>query len=259
MDLEFDASNVLYLIGAFLGAVTVLYFGASYVLELSPTTKSILLLSGFAFFFIEGYDLDSRDQMLANLSYVISGISYLVFLGYTSSRFGLTQEQILLLLGASSILFTALGYSVRERKLEMDHAVSRKVLTGLLIFAAALFAFDVAGAQAQYSLEVMDEVEISDGSTVIGTVEARNDFVFSRNLDFPDYSACVYTPNRTSGYIDHEGAENIIYGGESISANLTLDAVRRRPMENISGVYSVDMRDSCPEKMDSKIVVLEER
>lgn len=258
MDLDFDASNVLYLIGAFLGAVTVLYFGASYVLQLSPTTKSILLLSGFAFFFVKGYDLDSRDQLLSNLSYLVSGVSYLVFLGYTSAKFGLNQEQVLLLLGASSVLFTALGYSVRKQKLDLESLGSRKVLVGLLVFAAALFLFDVSGAQPGYSLELVDEVELGEDSTVIGSIEVRNDFMLSRNIDLPRYSACVYQPNRTRGYIDHEGEKDVIYGGESFSVNLTLNAVPRRRSGNLSGVYALDKRDSCPDSSDTREVVLVE-
>ncbi|MFB6241599.1 MAG: hypothetical protein ABEJ36_02240 [Candidatus Nanosalina sp.] len=262
MDLDFDASNVLYLIGAFLGTLTVLYFGASYVLRLSPTTKSLLLLSGFAFFFVEGFDLGSREEILSNLGYVISGISYLVFLAYTSIKFSFSSEQVLLILGASSILFTALGYVVREKKFELEHGDARKILAVLVALAAFLFVFDVAGAHPEYSLELKENVTLrgQNPEVRLGTLTVRNDFLLSRNLEVPDYSACIYRPNRTRGHVSVENGNGMIAGGSVRKLNVTLETyVARESRGNGTETLTlpVELADSCSEGVDgSKVLIV---
>jgi hypothetical protein len=263
MKLDFDASNVLYFTGAFLGALTVLYFGASYVLQLSPTVKSFLLLTGFAAFFVEGYDLFSREKkLLSNLSYVLAGVTYLVFIVYTAAKFNFTEEQVLLLLGVSSVLFTALGYAVREDKFELAHGDARKILAALAVLVAAVCVFDATGAHPQYHLELQDDAEIiEDRETVLGTLEASNDFLLSRNMELPDYSACIYTPNRTRGFVSVEDeGEPIIAGGTTRRFNLMLNAAPARAEENVSGIhYPVELESSCPdESEEQKIVVVQQ-
>lgn len=197
MDLEFDSAAVLYLLGAILGIAAVVYFGAEIVIALSPTVKAVLLVLGFVAFLAVG--LHRGPDLLTLVAYVIAGATYVVFVGYTVTRFRAGADVTFLALAASSLLFIALGYLVRERDVTLTRRHVGAVLAVVLVVGLGLVAFDVTGPEPRFTMELADAVNVTAGEEVrVGTLIAHNPFVFSRSLDVPPYSACIYTDDGRS-------------------------------------------------------------
>src|SRR6056297_3307436 len=108
MDFDFKISNLLYIIGILLGIIAVVYFGREIIADLSPTIKSIVLLMAFPVFLASGDLIQKR--ILDKFFYIISVLSYLVFLWYISDTFSLGSNIIFLSLVISSLLFIVIGY-----------------------------------------------------------------------------------------------------------------------------------------------------
>lgn len=258
MILDFDESKLLYGLGAFLGVISIVYFGHEIILDLSPTIKAFMLLSSTALFLLAADYLS--NSVLRSSFYVFSGFSYLSFLVYIFARFSFTTEQTFLILASSSSLFIGLGYLKSEKGYELSGIQVTKAAGAVLALVALLIVFDVMGAQPQYELQLEDSVQVVEGEEArFGQLVVRNDFLFSRNLDVPSFGGCAVTPSGEERgiYVSPEDP-GLIEGDTTLRFNLT-DSLRTRPDSNgtVSGNYTVN-RGECPEEPARGNVYIEE-
>lgn len=263
MDIEFESSKVLYLVGALLGVAAIVYFSMEIIVELSPTLKSATLLLGFVFFFAAAQYADS-DPLDAVL-YVLAAGSYLVFLGYTVFRFTLGANGVFLLLAASSTLFIALGYALHEKEVGLTGRQAAVAMAAVVAVVVAGAAFDYLGPQATIETEFRDTVSVEsvespDEQVVVGEAVASNPFVLSRTAELPGLHACLPATGATQplSYRSDDGfvSRNMLLGGgEERSYRITLQAAafynRSSRPPRIDERYGnaslpVERREECP-------------
>ncbi len=266
MDFKLDVSTLLYAIGIILGIVSVVYFGRSIIADLSPTIKSVLLLLGFPVLFVSGDLIQKR--IIDKFFYLLSAVSYVVFLWYAFGTFELGGNFVFLILVLSSVLFLSLGY-LKSREVNLKSSWKKITLIVLIALMIGLTSFDVMGAQPKYDLQLEDSInfegvwERDEQRIRIGTLEVRNDFVFSRFTHFPELRACLYTPGKHEIYPYYSRWEvNIVGGGETENIEVSIypprgEELGKPPayMENIK-IVPIEGADSCPEEVEEpKLIV----
>lgn len=257
MEFQENISKVMYGVGAFFAALTVLYFGSEYILEFSPVTKSLMLFVAFLGFLVLGLRLSRKDSpRLSQVSIGLGVISFLSFAVYTAGKFDFTSEQIFLLLLAAALSFTGLGYLFRKEKMERIVEESGRILGGLAVFALALSAVDFTGEKPVNEVSFQDQVEISPGEeAVIGEMEINNRFFLPRDVEVPSYTVCLRQNNRTleRGLMQEEPGNGILGGGETFSTELTYRSPPPR-YENVSGVFQVEETEQCPTEPEEGVL-----
>lgn len=268
MDLDFDSSYILYGLGAILGIAAIIHFSSELILSLSPTVKSVLLFLLFGLLLLLGNRTEIKPLDIA--LYTLSAASYLVFLTYTIGKFDYTANQTFILLGLSSVLFLGLGYLVREKDFRVSMEQAKNWSIGILVLGLALVAFDAAGAQTTYLLEPEQQVTVTQepGQQVqVGEVTATNRFLFSRQLELPNYRGCLYLPDSAareqvdvSIHYDYRSTDsrNLIGGSEQRQYPLQLGHTRVLEDQNISSMENipVEQMESCPEESDVGLVIV---
>lgn len=275
MNLDVDSSKVMYFVGGLLGVVTILYFGAEIIVDMSPTLKSMVLLMAFAFFLVAAQR--ARSGSLDSVLYVLSAGSYIVFLWYTVSRFDLTENHVFLLLGASSLLFIGLGYAFREEHLDIDDRRARIGMAVLVVLAMATVAGDALGAQPAAETEFdesfsLEEVQSPGDRVVVGELTVTNDFPFSRYAEPPRHRGCLY-PGGESFVLSradergYSSSEMLLAGGSERSFGLTApaSAFYDRETDELEAAFEgvdeipIETADGCPEDGEEpKLVVVED-
>lgn len=266
MDVDWDAGTVLYAFGAFLGVVTIAYFGRSLIFDLSPTVKALLLLAGSGAGLLTA-QYQPRKPFSSAFN-VLAVTAYLVFLAYTTLRFSFSTEETFALLAASSAVFLALGYLVREHGFTLDPGRARKALLVLVAVGVVLTAFDVLGPQPTYDVALNDTVTVETGpQVVLGTVTVENPFLLSRDIDVPRFEGCLYTPERERLFIDTAPTGEVLVGPLPGGATRMYTLEGRVPMERprdadadpvpvVTGTLPVERGEDCPASADTpKIVV----
>lgn len=249
MDVELESSEVLYLVGALLGVVAIVYFSAEIIVELSPTLKSVILLLGFVFFF--GAAQYAESTLLDAVLYVLAAGSYVVFLGYTVLRFSLGENGVFLLLAASSALFIGLGYALHELRLGLDRRQAIGVMILVVVVVVAGTGFDFLGPQATVDTDFRDTVSVGDvGSpdeqVVIGEVTANNPFVLSRTAELPNLQACLPATG---------GVQPLSYRGEDagfVSRNMLLGGGEEKTFRITLQAVAFYNRSSGPPRIDER-------
>lgn len=269
MDVDWDAGTVLYAFGAFLGVVTIAYFGRSVIFALSPTVKALLLLTGSGAGLLTA---QYRPQKPFSTAFnVLAVTAYLVFLGYTTLRFAFSTEETFLLLAASSAAFLVLGYLVREQGFALAPGRARKVLLALIAAAFLLTVFDVLGPQPTYDVTLNETVTVAEEpepEIVIGTVTVENPFLLSRDIDLPRFEGCLYTPEQERLFIDTrappEADQGPMPGGATgvytLEARLPMERDREdpeaEPRPAVTGTLPVERMDTCPASTETQKIVV---
>lgn len=267
MDFNLDESKILYGLGAFLGVISIIYFGHELILGLSPTVKSFILVSASAIFILSG-DLTSNN-LLKNSVYVFSGFAYIIFLTYVFAKFDLSQLQTFGLLAGSSAAFISLGYLRSEDIYSLNPDKSKKIISFLAVLLVISVGFDVLGSQPEHQLELKDDVKVSeDEEFSVGVIRVENNFPLSRNIDLSNYKGCIaYNKSFSDNLYFYPEGSGIIGGGETQKFDLN-DRVHFRgpPVENhgeeieqerkdISATYEVKNME-CPEELESQTIYL---
>lgn len=262
MELEIDESKLLYGLGAFLGIMAIIYFGYELILDLSPTIKSFILLSGAAVF-IGGAEY-VRQGLMKSSFYIFASFSYLSFLMYMFVRFSFGSEQIFLILAASSAVFIGLGYLRSEKGFNLARGQAKKFVAAVLVLVAILMVFDVLGSQPEYTLELENSVEIVKGEEVtLGEIVVRNDFLFSRNLEMPTFRGCVFVQEGFDGeniYISPD-TSGLISGSSEKRIPLNEEVHFRVSEEDrnitLKGNYSI-VNSECPDEPEERTIYVHE-
>jgi hypothetical protein len=260
MDLDIDGTTILYAVGAFFGAIAVLYFGRTFLFGLSTATKSFLLFLGFCAFVTAGIVV--RQSILATVSYVLGTASYLSFFLYTVLTFELSTDQVFLFLAISSGIFTALAYLIREDRLDIGQDEARKAFAVIGVLALVLVGLDVLSPPVTYETDLYEEADYREYDVALGTMTVENGFLFPRPVDLPDYEACFYyngTVRRADVY--YEDTIDTIEGGAT--ATMTIAARDPAQPDSIPGpvqltAMPVQQQDSCPDTIDGDGIVLTE-
>ncbi len=260
MDLDVDATTIMYGVGAVFGVVAVLYFGRAFLFGLSTATKSFLLFLGFCGFITAG--LVVRQSLLATLCHLLGAASYLSFFLYTALTFTFSTDQTFLFLAVSSVLFIALGYLIREDRLEIGWDRAKKLFAGIGVLALVLVGIELLGPPVTYETDLYETADYQEYDVALGTMTVENGFIFPRSADLPEYEACFY-------YNDSMRRSDVYYEDriDTIGARTTetVTVTARNPVspEDMVGVVetseiSVQQRESCPETIEGDGIVITE-
>lgn len=221
MELSIDGGKLLYAVGALLGIVTVAYFGFEFLVALSPTVTSILLLFAFVAFLVGG--LTTERSGPSAVGYVLAAGSYLVWLAYTFSRVDLGETAVFLTLAGSTLLFVGLGYVVRERSPSISRRQALAAVGVLVVLSLGLTAVDTVGAQPSYEIETVDSIDEPEPRERIelGTVTATNEFVLSRTIDDASVRICVTGPEPRE-FQQGLFRNTVLGGGDTATEELTI-------------------------------------
>ena len=211
-----DSETLLYVLGVAFALGTLAFFASSVAFDLSITVTAALLLVTFVAFLIAGIAVDRPP--LDTIAFAVSGVAYVVFLGYVVSRYRPDPVTVFVLLAASAGLFVGLGYALQENRLAIDRRTARFALLGLAAVGVLLVGADSIGA-VEYTVDLDDEFvlnetfEPDDEEVVfaeqrIGRLTIENPTLFTREVDFPSLSSClVGVENRQfrgGVYLDYE-------------------------------------------------------
>lgn len=256
--------QLLYVFAAVLFLLSVVYFGAEAIFQLSPVTKSILILTVTDFLILTG--IYSSAKLKSFLSYITGFISYLIFLTYTISVFRPSTELTLGLLMVSALGFAALGKIIDEKIVEID----RRKYLGLLGFIGCVLllisAADMAGSQVDYQLDLEGQVTLEEGENVVGKISVSNKFYLTRNYEIPEYEAC--SPERKERRIgldiaSYSETEGTIPGNSDKTFNATIRGHHIPEDENSvipeedrppRGEYKLELTNKCPSAGDNNTI-----
>ncbi|WP_135303472.1 DUF4267 domain-containing protein [Haloarcula amylovorans] len=200
MKLQIDSGKLLYALGVLFAAAAFLYFVRDVVFGLSITVKAVLLFLAFVAFFVAGVTVE-RD-VLDVVAFALSGVAYVVFVGYVVIRYGPSETGTFLLLAISAALFVALGYLLRQQTIDVPRRTATGVVVALLLVSTVLVGVDALGGDVTYDLQTEESATVSpptrapDSGYVnvdrsIGTMTATNSFVFTRALSLPTLDGCL--------------------------------------------------------------------
>ncbi|MFB6116775.1 MAG: hypothetical protein ABEK10_04675 [Candidatus Nanosalina sp.] len=246
MDIDISPATFLYGISAFLGAITVIYFGSSLVFNLSPTTKSFAFFCSFLIFLAASLYLSKVNKIHAFISLGMTGISYVTFLVYTLGKFRITREGIFTSLFLSSLLFVGLGYMTNRERITVEKNHLKYLLATVVILGSLLTFFDLTGSQPSYRVNLENNATLQPGQeAVVGSLKIKNSFFLPREISAPSYSSCLGGADRKDIYVSIEVEKEVIPGEGIIRANMTVSVPPKRFMNN-SETVEVQRSDGCP-------------
>jgi hypothetical protein len=208
--------TLLYALGVAFALGTLAFFARDVVFDLSITVTAVLLFVAFTAFLVVGLAID--HDSLGSVAFAISGLSYVVGLGYVLTRYELSETGIFGLLAASTILFVGLGYALQEGRLALDRPTARRVLLGLAVVGMVSVGADSVGEMTT-SVDLTEEVVLNGtmappdepivaGEQRIGSITVRNPTLFTRAAELPPLEGClvgVDTDRRRGGVdLDYE-------------------------------------------------------
>lgn len=270
MRFAIDSGKLLYALGVLFAAAALLYFVRDVVFNLSVTVTAALLFIAFVAFFLAGITLQ-RDVLDA-VAFTLSGVSYVVFVGYAVVQYDPGDTGIFLLLALSAGLFIALGYGIREDILTVPRRRALIVAGGLLLVSGVLVGADALGGSVTYNVDTETSVTVEPATTDephdhaartvrIGTVTATNEFVFTRTLTLPPMRGCLVGTAgvpRNELFVDYEhgvSRPDTIAGGTSrafpVQARVPVDA-----NETDTVTYVVERGEDCDVQRDRPTVVV---
>jgi len=271
MRFTIDSGKLLYALGVLFAAAALLYFVRDVVFELSITVKAALLFLGFVAFFLAGVSLQ-RD-VLDVVAFALSGVTYVIFVGYVVLRYDPGETGTFLLLAFSAGLFVLLGYVVRAGSLTVPRRQATAVSVGLLLVGVVLIGADAVGGGVRYDVETDDSVTVgpvaaddpnfyAERQARIGTVTATNQFVFTRALSLPSLRGClagVESVPRNDVWVqyvyDGYSGPATIAGGTTleypIEASIPVDANRTE-----ATTYAIERGTDCDAERDSPTLIV---
>lgn len=194
-----DSETLLYVLGVAFALGTLTFFASSVAFDLSITVTAALLLVAFVSFLIAGLAIDRVP--LDTVAFAVSGLAYVVFLGYVVSRYRPEAATVFVLLAASAGLFVGLGYALQENRLTVDRRTARFALLGLAVVSVLLVGADSIG-DVEYSIDLNDDFVLNEtyepegedvifGDARIGTLTVTNPTLFTREVDPPTLTGCM--------------------------------------------------------------------
>jgi len=207
--------TLLYALGVVFALGTLAFFARDVVFDLSITVTALLLFVAFAAFLVAGLTID--HDSLGSVAFAISGLAYVVGLGYVVTRYELSETGVFGLLAASTILFVGLGYALQEGRLTLDRSTARRLLVGLAVVGVVFVGADSVG-EMRSSVDLDEEVVLNGtmappdepivaGDQQVGSLTVRNPTLFTRTIELPSLEGClvgVDTDRRRGVNLDYE-------------------------------------------------------
>jgi len=207
--------TLLYALGVAFALGTLAFFARDVVFDLSITVTALLLFVAFAAFLVAGLTID--HDSLGSVAFAISGLAYVVGLGYVVTRYELSETGVFGLLAASTILFVGLGYALQEGRLTLDRPTARRLLVGLAVVGVVFVGADSVG-EMRSSVDLDEEVVLNGtmappdepivaGDQQVGSLTVRNPTLFTRTIELPSLEGClvgVDTDRRRGVNLDYE-------------------------------------------------------
>ena len=207
--------TLLYALGVVFALGTLAFFARDVVFDLSITVTALLLFVAFAAFLVAGLTID--HDSLGSVAFAISGLAYVVGLGYVVTRYELSETGVFGLLAASTILFVGLGYALQEGRLTLDRPTARRLLVGLAVVGVVFVGADSVG-EMRSSVDLDEEVVLNGtmappdepivaGDQQVGSLTVRNPTLFTRAVEPPSLEGClvgVDTDRRRGVNLDYE-------------------------------------------------------
>lgn len=194
-----DSETLLYALGVAFALGTLAYFASEVAFELSITVTAALLLLAFLAFFVVGLAVDREP--LDTVAFAVSGVAYVVCLGYVVSRYEPGEGVVFVLLAASAGLFVGLGYGLQDDRLAIDRRTAGFAVVALAAVGLLLVGADSLGG-VEYSVDLDAETALTPThddpaetrvytEQQIGTLTASNPTVFTRAIEPPSLSGCL--------------------------------------------------------------------
>lgn len=259
MNFDIDGGKLLYALGVLFALGALLYFVRDVVFGLSITVKAALLLVAFVALLVAGLSL-GRD-VLDVVAYAVAALSYAVFLGYVTTRYGLDETGVFLLLAGSAALFVGLGYGVRQELLAVERRTAGYIVIGLLAVSLVLVGADVLTGDVQYTadLETETTIQLSEADAAaehsqlgasVGTLTVRNPSPFTRPASLPSVHGCLLGADAPEDRVfveydpDDYDVSNRIGGGAERTHEI---AVEIPVATNATGerTYAIERRPDC--------------
>jgi len=271
MKLSLDGGKLLYALGVLFAFAALIYFVSDVVFGLSIPVTAVLLFVTFVGFLIAGLVIE-RD-VLDVVALAISGLSYVVFIGYVVTRYELGETGIFVLLALSAGLFVGLGYGIRQQALDVDRRTAGYAVVALLAVSVLFVGADLATGDVEYTVTLQDETTATiteehterDRTRVsvdLGTVSATNPTPFTRPVDMPSARGCLSGTNESvddSFPIRYEPRSfevaDRLGGGEERTQTLTAEVpvVAEEPGEQ---TYAIEQAESCDVSHDEPTLVI---
>lgn len=267
MNFDIDNGKLMYALGIIFAGAALLYFGRDVVFRLSITVKALLLAFAFVGFFVGGLWV-TRD-VLDLVSFALSMVAYVVFLGYVIVKYDPGETGTFVLFGVSAALFIGLGYGLREWDLAVSRRTATAVVVVLVVASGLLVGADVLGPGVTYETTYVDSVTLDgegDGprgpheyDSGIGAVTVTNDFVFTRPMDLPEFGACVV--GASSGpedvYVSYAAYDrpDVVRGGATHTFDLRVEAYAA-PNQTIERTYVVEASSDCEAERSEPTVLI---
>lgn len=180
-----DPSSIMYLFGLLFGALSVLYFAKDILLSLSITVKSYALFVLASFIFSTSFLF--TDSPLYILLIALSGIAYSVAVLYTWNSNPLKRTYRFLLLMLSSLLFIGVATGVQSNLFSQNTTAVISFSGFLFVVFILLSVLDTREEDPVTSeVSVENDIEVDD-EIVVGSVDIKNDGLFRRRYEKPDF------------------------------------------------------------------------
>lgn len=194
-----DSETLLYVLGVAFALGTLAFFASNVAFDLSITVTAALLLVAFVALLIGGLAIDRAP--LDTIAFAVSGLAYVVFLGYVVTRYRPEPATVFVLLAASAGLFVGLGYALQENRLTIDRPTARFALLGLAAFGVLLVGADSIG-DVEYTVDLNDDFVLNEtyepegedlifGEARVGTLTVTNPTLFTREVNPPTLTGCL--------------------------------------------------------------------
>ncbi|WP_420182250.1 DUF1109 domain-containing protein [Haloarcula sp. KBTZ06] len=271
MRLAIDSGKLLYALGVLFAAAALLYFVRDVVFDLSITVKAALLLLGFVALFVAGVALE-RD-VLDVVAFALSGVTYVVFVGYVVVRYSPGETGTFLLLAASAGLFVGLGYALRAGIPTPSRQTAAVALGGLLVVSGVLVGADALSGGVTYDVQTNGSVTVPAPEAgesqdrypyieaEIGAVTASNPSPFLRALDLPSLSGCLVGPTdhpQDSVYVDTDIQWDEDTIGASTTKSYTVTAeLPIDPNRTASKTYAIEQGIGCSTERSEPTIAIQ--
>lgn len=271
MRLNIDSGKLLYALGVLFATAALLYFARDVVFDLSITVKSVLLFLAFVALLVGGVALQ-RD-VLDTVAFALSGVTYVVFVGYVVVRYSPGETGTFLLLALSAGLFVTLGYLVRGGSVAVSQRQALGVVAALVLVSTVLVGVDAVGGDVSYGFETESPVTVepvttdrptdySERQKRIGTLTASNGFVFTRALSLPSLSGCLVGVDDVPGervWVDYDrsgyGRPDTIAGGATRAFGVEASIpIGTNTTESVT--YDIERGSDCDADRDSPTLIV---
>ena len=269
MRFAIDSGKLLYALGVAFAAAALLYFSRDVVFSLSITVKAALLFLAFVALFLAG--LSVKRDVLDVVAFALSGVTYVVFVGYVVLRYGPGDTGTFLLLAFSAGLFVTLGYLLRAGEVTVPRRQAVSIGVGLLLVSVALVGADAVSGGVSYDLQTNETITVGpvtsddpygEREQRIGTLTATNPSVFTRAMSLPDLNGCLVGAEgvpRTDVWLSYEypGYDRPDTIGGSQTRSLPIRAGVPVDVNNTEAVtYAVERGGDCSAERETPTLIV---